>query len=810
MKKVSILIIIALLASVFSAWTAFADDSAEFEYYYDFEDYSAGLSSRVMPDENWSYEKTNGSRHKFGAYENPQTGDKSMQIAYGGEPILWFNRNVTEGKLHISFNFSFTGAGRRCLVMLYDGRKANDAYTIGVEDTYYSKAAYINSPAGKLRWYQTDPGSDNAFSMIGWNAQTSDKEIEVGKQYRMDIITTEIGSSDASANYYLDGQPINETPVYFSQSKGFKALAFRCEGENDDSVMLLDNVRVNRFFGEEGITGTIKGSNQIPHENGELEIALSEQVDPTLLTPENITVTNRATGETVSGFDVINASADGFTVKFTETLKSGTYTLMLSDRVRGGVLNSKMTVPVEFRTEYRSERRYVEYLKLNFDDYTYAPGAENPPSAGEDNSSLPEGFRNIGRLADTYAESVDGPGGGDDRALGFVNPPASRIPSRFIYTFEGAVAPLSEYEVSFDVKYENMYWYMYLLEPGDDDADTEGYRENTAIATVNSGGNLYYAEQRTESRLRKISELTVPKNEWHTVKLKVVPQIGSGAKYKISVDGGAEYTFSVSRRFDVNSTEGIGFGYTPTGDRTGYLYIDNVSVSSTMDVLYPETESISFINYDGTVLSGTSVFTTLMSKIYIDFNTAVDEDSAKSKIRISGGENLKYNIVFENIDGKTRAIAELPELLEKAEEYTVSVSEGIASKFSGDIISEVPITKNFTTKRDTSFRIFENEFDAAAKTYTAKFVKNTDDSGKYTVAAVGYKNVEKIINGTAVTVPQMVGISYKPLDITSETKGITEVILSVDFGTDCDSCKAFLQTYPQLHNVYPGENNSIK
>ncbi len=812
MKKISFLIIIALLASLIPTWTAFADDGAEFEYYYDFGNYSAGMASRVMPDDNWSYEKTNGSRHKFGSYEDAETGNVSMQIGYGGEPILWFHRNVTAGKLHISFNFSFTGAGRRCLVMLYDGRKANDAYTIGIEDTYYSKAAYINSPAGKLRWYQTDPGSDNAFSMIGWNAQTSDKAIEVQKQYRMDIITTEIGSSDASANYYLDGQLINESPVYFSQSKGFKALAFRCEGENDSSTMLLDNVRVKRFFGEEGITGTVKGSSQIPRENGELEIALSEQVDPALLIPANITVTNRATGENVGGFDVISASADGFKIKFTETLKSGTYELMLSDSVRGGVLNSKMTTPVEFRTEYRTERKHVEYLRLDFDDYTYEPDEENPPSAeGEDNSTLPAGFRNIGCLENTYARSVAGRSGEDtDHALGFVNPPSSRSQARFIYTFADAVAPLSEYEISFDVKYDNMYWYMYLLDPGDDDANTAGYKENTAIAAINSGGNLYYAEQRTASKLKKISELTVPKNEWHTVKLKVVPQLGTGAEYKISVDGGTEYSFAVSRRFDINPTVGVGFGYLPTGDRNGELNIDNVSVSSTMEVLYPETESISFVNYDDTEIAGASVFTTLLKEIRIDFNTAVDEESAKSKIAFSGGENLKYDTTFETVNGKTRAIVHLPQLLEKAEKYTLSVSDGIASKFSGDVVSEVPITKTFTTKRDLAFRIFENELDTRGKTYTIKIVKNTDAAGKYTVAAVGYKNAEKIIGGAAVTVPQMVGINYKPLDITSETKGIIEVNLSTDFGTDCVSYKTFLWTYPQLHNVYPGENNSIQ
>lgn len=810
MKKLSAFLIMLFFAGILAVPAA-ADDGEEFELLYDFEEYNAEVGSRVMPDENWDYEPTNGNRHKFGSYYDIQTGNTALQIAYQGEPMLWFGRTVSEGKLHVSFKFQFIGETRNCMPMFYDGRTAGGAYDISIDN--YSKIGFLNSPVGGLRWYQTDPGSTNAFSMIGWNAQTSDLEIVAGKWYRFDMITTEISAEDACADYYLDGVRINQSPVYFAQSLGFKSLAFRCEGGNNGDVMLLDDVRVSRFFGEEGITGSIQGNKQVSLENGSLNIVLSENVDVEMLISENIKITNITAGCAVTDFIVSDVKENSFTIQFTGTLMPGIYNLILDEDIRGGVLNTHMIKPVEFRTEYQTEEIRRTYMSVNFDDYTgmTEQGAQMQNKV-EDNSTLPQGFRNIGCLSQTYAVSAVGRSGlAEDRALGFENPPSSRTAARFIYEFQEAVPALCTYEVSFDIKQENMYWYMYLLEPGDNDAGNVGYTENTALASENSAGNLYYAAERTEYRIIKINDLIVSPKEWHSVKLRVEPRLDGPAIYTIAVDGGEGRSFRVNRDFDVNATIGIGFGYIPVRNEDGSLYIDNVKVYSDMQVLYPEVEQISYINYDGTALNEQDSMSTLMHKIYVDFNTAVDAESARDKIRLTGtGTELAYNIEFEAIEGRTRAVLTLTNLLEKGERYQINVADGILSKFSSEIGSQVGMTKEFTTRRDTAFRLFENSVDEVTQKYRGKLVKNNGAEGKFTIAVAGYRNVIKIIDGENIAVPELVGIQYVPIEVEKDTKGILEIELDLAFGVQCDVYKTYFWTYPSQHNVTLGDMNEIQ
>jgi len=422
----------------------------------------------------------------------------------------------------------------------------------------------------------------------------------------------------------------------------------------------------------------------------------------------------------------------------------------------------------------------------------------------EDNSTLPDGWRNIGKLEQTYAQSVPGKSGEEgDYAFGFVNPAESRVQSRFVYEFPSHIPPGTEYSVEFDLLYENIYWYTYLLENEDLNADNPNNAQNIALASTNATGNIFYAQNRTSSQVTRIStDLTASKNEWHTIKLRVIPKSSSVTSYAVSVDGGNEYVVDTARAFDTKSTVGIGFGYVPTKDRNSKMYIDNVKVSSNLMLPYPEVDEIRFINYDGQELKVQDEIASTLSKIIVDFNTAITEESVNRCIKVrEGSNNLNYAYDFESNNGNTRVVIRFDKLLSPSERYTLNISDSISSWYASDIKSIVSYTKNFTAKNDATFKMYESNVEdgSEGKVYKAKFVKNNDMKGMYTIAVVGYKTVTKVIDGQEKQVEELTGIKYVPFVVKSDSKGVFEYELKIDF--DSEYIKPYLWTYPNLNKV---------
>ena len=109
-----------------SSAAVFADDGAEFELYYDFEDYSASLGSGILPDnEYWGIaSSTSGNLKQFGSYI--EDGNTSMRLLPWAEPVLFFNRIAESGRLHISFDFKTANPIFDTLVLFDDGVTSQD------------------------------------------------------------------------------------------------------------------------------------------------------------------------------------------------------------------------------------------------------------------------------------------------------------------------------------------------------------------------------------------------------------------------------------------------------------------------------------------------------------------------------------------------------------------------------------------------------------------------------------------------------------------------------------------------------------
>ena len=176
----------------------FADDGAEFELYYDFEDYSASLGSGILPDdEYWGLSSaTGGTLKQFGSYI--EDGNTSMRLLPWAEPVLFFNRIAESGRLHISFDFKTSNPIFDALLLLDDGRTSQDPRYNGHNDLKYARGPRFLTKSGKVSYNaynatSTDPGGLS----VAWNYVPSDVTFNGREWHRFDMITTDLSKSRA-------------------------------------------------------------------------------------------------------------------------------------------------------------------------------------------------------------------------------------------------------------------------------------------------------------------------------------------------------------------------------------------------------------------------------------------------------------------------------------------------------------------------------------------------------------------------------------------------------------------------------------
>ena len=361
-----------------SSAAVFADDGAEFELYYDFEDYSASPGSGILPDdEYWGIaSSTGGTLKQFGSYI--EDGNTSMRLLPWAEPVLFFNRIAESGRLHISFDFKTSNPIFDTLILFDDGVTSQDPRYNGHKDLKYSRGPRFQTASGKVSYNAYSATStDTGGLSVAWNYVPSDVTFNGSEWHRFDMITTDLSKADARVTYYLDGQKININPVYCAKAKGLKSVYLLPNLEKDadgnspkwtnNDFFIIDNMTARRYFDETGLRGTAEGDGKVGLTNGELTVRLSERVDKSALTPENITIKGGSLNKTLSNFtvepisnvvsDAIDTNTtDEFKVKFSGDIDMGSYTLTLSDSVVGKSFGLSMVTPVEFRTKPKTKR----------------------------------------------------------------------------------------------------------------------------------------------------------------------------------------------------------------------------------------------------------------------------------------------------------------------------------------------------------------------------------------------------------------------------------------------------------------------
>lgn len=803
-KKISLLC--ATLGIVFAtATTAFADDGKEIKKFYNFNDYTAEVGSDIMPDENWDY--LVGKYNQFGSAYADEEHQRVLKANNISEPNFYFGQSINTGNLHINFDAKALSPSQRLTSIWYHQRNWGTATLPRRTETNpsgYSILLRINSEQNVFSWYQK-PGK-NTTSMLGWDYLVSDKKVDFTQWHRFDIITNGLSGDDCYADIYLDGEKMNETPIYFGASEGFHTFGLRLEPGTGSNPMgaYFDNVRVHRFSGEESLEMNITSDERVGLNDGKLKIHLSDFVDTGMLTKDNIDIRQKG-GGSISNFSITpDANGGGFDVNFSGAIEPGRYEIRLSNNVRGKLTGAVSGDALTFKTDFKTVNVDGSIYDNDFNDYTSTDGT--PPS----------GFSVSGEKS--YAKSVEGKNGGNDRAFGLKSDENGRIVQRYMTKFNADIRPDSDGNISFDFtvptadKGEVRF---YLSTPNDPEKNAPN-----ALFKVDSTGNVYIADSETANPSKKLDGIRLAANEWHNANAKIRTDGKNGESIELIFDNSSEYKVSYTAPYFSDKTvDGTGMGFVP---REGFAAaVDNISVRTNMNVACPEVISIKLFDNLGRELKTEGKITAMTSYAEIKFNTVVTDDTQELKNHIILNENTwtkDYDCsVVTSEDGRSSTVVcGFPQMLEEMSNYKLVVNAGIPSRLSDSVKSVLTDELNFITDRTKALSISGFDPDGNA-TSELTFTKNDSSAADLLYGAAQYEYKKCMVDGVETDVPIMKDFKFKRIVIDKDFVGsLTESIdLPINGGSEDENTpkvenKYFLWKYPSLERALVNSENVLQ
>lgn len=785
-KKISLLC--ATLGIVFAtATTAFADDGKEINKFYNFNDYTADIGSDIMPDENWDY--LVGRYNQFGSAYADDEHKRVLKANNGSEPNFYFGQSINTGNLHISFDSKLLSSSQELTSIWYHQRKWGTATLprrTESQTSGYSLLLNLNYDTNVFEWFQK-PGKDTT-SMLGWDTMKSDESFDFTQWHRFDIITNGLSGDDCYADIYLDGEKMNETPIYFGASEGFHTFGLRLEQGTGSNPMgaYFDNVRVHRFSGEESLEMNITSDERVGLNDGKLKIHLSDFVDTGMLTKDNIDIRQKG-GGSISNFSITpDANGGGFDVNFNGAIEPGRYEIRLSNNVRGKLTGAVSGDALMFKTDFKTVNVDGSIYDNDFNDYTSTDGT--PPS----------GFSVSGEKS--YAKSVEGKNGGNDRAFGLESDENGRTVQRYMTEFNSEILSDADGNIDFDFALPSVDGgdiRFYLSTPSD-----SGNNVQNSFLKVDALGNVYIADTATANPTKKVDGITLESGKWHHVFAKVRTDSADGAKIELVFDNDETKTISyTSPYFSNKSIGGIGIGFVP---KVGYsAAVDNISVRTKMNLPCPEVINIKLFDNLGRELKTEEKVTAMTSYAEIKFNTLVTEDADELKKCIILNENTwtkDFDVsVVTNEDKTSTVICTFPQMLEEMSNYKLEVNTGIQSKLSDKVRSLLSDEISFVTDRTKALSISGFDTDGNA-TSEITFSKNDSSAADFLYGAVQYEYKKCMVDGVETDVPIMKDFKFKRIVIDKDFIGsITE---SVDLPITGGNGETGEETSPKVENKY--------
>lgn len=794
-KKISLLC--ATLGIVLAtATTAFADDGNEIKRFYNFNDYTAEVGSDIMPDGNWDY--LVGRYNQFGSAYADEEHQRVLKANNGSNPHFYFGQSINTGNLHFSFDAKMLSSSQRVVTTSYDQRiwgTGTVPRRTQESEGWYSMHMTINKTPGSFGWYQKT--GKNTTSMCGWDIKTSDKSYDLTQWHRYDIITNGLSGDDCYADIYLDGVKMNEIPIYFGGSLGFHTLGFKLEAGDGGSNPLgayIDNVNIHRFSGTESLDMNITSDERVALNDGKLKIRLSDFVDTTDLTRDNIKISRKGSGS-ISNYSITpDASGDGFDVNFSGTIEPGRYEISLSDSIKGKLTGAVSNESLIFKTDFKTVSIDGSIYNNDFNDYTSTDG------------TLPSGF--TASTQNSYAKSVEGQNGGDDKAFGLETEENGRTVQRYMTKFNTGIPTDADGKIAFDFKTPTSGDVRFYLSTPTDSATNA----QNALFKVDSGGKIYIADSQTATPTKEVDGISLAAG-WHNVSIGLRTDGKNGNSVVLTFDNADDKTVSFSAPYFNNKiTDGFEIGFVPKADfKTA---IDNISANTRMDIPCPEVISIKLFDNLGRELETDNEITTMVSYAEIEFNTVVTDDTDELKKYIVLNENTWTKdfdcSVVTSDDGKSSTvICSFPQMLEEMSNYKLVVNTGIPSRLAESVKSVLSDELDFITDRTKALSISGFDSDGNA-TSELVFNKNDSSSADLLYGGAQYEYKTCTIDGVEVSVPLMRDFKLKRIVIDSDFVGSITESAELSNGGEGTENKYYLWKYPSLKKALINSENVLQ
>ena len=784
-RKISI--VLAMLLIFQSAWglnIVSAKQGSEKIMFYDFEDYNAAVGSMEFPDENWGGVDANKKRN-YGSDFDSETNSRVIKVNAGGQPLLYFGELFTDGKLHISFDMK-TAGDVGGVIRLYDGRSGEDPYVIepDIKSGYNDKASntfWVSSDGYYVYYFEGWENGGN--DMTAWrNDILPPVKTDTSQWHHFDLVFEEMSKKSSHAWYYCDGEPMNSEGIHFSNGKGFKGLAFNFE----KGGVFIDNVYVHHYYDDtENLAAIINNGENVPTENTVLNVKFCEEVNPEVITKDNVVIERSLDGYKISDFEIVSATAQAAEIKLNEALQSGLYTFKingLTGKNTGAVMNNG----INFRTAFQSidvEQNYYE------DDYNAYTAEEN---------AWPDGWLTDSNDNKTNSSAKSITRSDENAAFG-IDVSGSNI-RRPYYKLKNEIPKNKEITVNFDVYTNSAKWGLYLLN-NEPKVNGKTPRNEVIIGGNINDEKLMYANGLSETADKAFGdECILTANEWHNILLKIKPVEDNKTEYTVSVDNGNEYSAISERDFSTSAIKYIGVGVQGKKSENGILNVDNFKISSAGKAYKPEVDTIVLNDYSGETYKTTETIPISIESIDLTFNTEISTDGLEELVVLetNGEKNNAEYILSE--DEKVLTL-KLKEPLVQSAKYTLTVKEGIKSSLSDTLQSDVPFVQKFSTqKAQPVFDIYNTSIEKSGSNVHLKvnIAKTDSNAYKYTAALCAYDTEEK----DGVTFEQMKALKLIPIDLSASDTGYFEYSTDIIPEADTyDEIRAYIVAYPSMELV---------
>ncbi len=793
--KIAVFLLIVISIQLFTG-LAYADNGLEINLFYSFDSYQGETGEN--PDENWKAK--NASLSGYSSFMDD--GNPCMKIMKGAEPSLLFGQVATSGELHISLKLKVPDSSMTPTIALYDGREPGDTALADTVATAWSKTMVLNtdklvSDDGYV--FSNQPGAvsyhtDGRDDLECFKIEASQHTFDFTQWHRFDIVTTTMASGRGTANYYIDGIKINPTPLSFGYCQGFKSITIKANANGgNDSYLLLDDISVRRYYEDKGVEAIVNEGKGVERDCPEFNVYLTDMVDSSLLTKDNIVIMNISSGQAVEDFAVTHADASSFGIKINQELNPGVHTVFVKN-LRGTVSGASMTAPGEFRTVYRSETVQSLYLNEDFSEYQLDGSVMN----------LPDGwYMETGKTPESLV-ATDADGG---KTFGIQNGGTVGRRTRYVAPLTVDVGEDIPYDIEFKVASHNLKWELSVFTEALElvDGAVSEIPANSFLMSVDKDNNLSYSRTGGTS-MTQVDTLTASGQA--SYRIHIEPKSSSETQYTFYVNGvQIGDTVTSARNFQTKSTRGIGFSFVPVDAEDNYLYINDVKVQGEMEVMYPEPEGITLFDYDGNTLDWGDAITTSVSKIAVSFNTVVDEASVKEKcvLRDQDGNQVLCEYQLTKDGEQSLLYLLMDTMLEPSVRYTITLHQGIASAYASEIQSEFELSKSFATKINYIFNVYENAYDEATGIYTVKLAKNDASEFQGLICLAAYQTETKDEKDYKV----LKSFDFCPVMLDTTDRGHREYTCKIDGDRTGLEIVPYFCSYPDFLSIDLGVNGEI-